>query len=177
MATEAGRIPGEEPLAYFLTWTTYGTWLPGDERGWVEKPGQFRAPDPERQEAARRLMTEPALTLDMQQRSIVEATIADHCRIRGWQLHKVSARTQHVHVVVTAPGRDPEVVMDQFKAWCTRRLKERERSLGKAKVRLNWWTQGGSKRWLNDADSLEAAIRYVAEGQGEPTTAEDKTQA
>jgi hypothetical protein len=23
----------DEPLAYFLTWTTYGTWLPGDERG------------------------------------------------------------------------------------------------------------------------------------------------
>src|SRR5262249_3307643 len=26
-------------LAYFLTWTTYGTWLPGDARGWVQVPG------------------------------------------------------------------------------------------------------------------------------------------
>ncbi len=25
--------PMPEPLAYFLTWPTYGTWLPGDERG------------------------------------------------------------------------------------------------------------------------------------------------
>jgi hypothetical protein len=25
------------PLAYFLIWTTYGTWLPGDERGWNRK--------------------------------------------------------------------------------------------------------------------------------------------
>ena len=24
----------DDPLAFFLTWTTYGTWLPGDERGW-----------------------------------------------------------------------------------------------------------------------------------------------
>ena len=23
----------DEPIAYFITWTTYGTWLPGDERG------------------------------------------------------------------------------------------------------------------------------------------------
>ena len=23
-----------EPIAYFITWTTYGTWLPGEERGW-----------------------------------------------------------------------------------------------------------------------------------------------
>lgn len=22
-----------------------GSWLPGDERGWVEKPGRFRQPD------------------------------------------------------------------------------------------------------------------------------------
>lgn len=26
-----------EPLAYFITWTTYGTWLPGDPRGWVKE--------------------------------------------------------------------------------------------------------------------------------------------
>ena len=108
MAKEPGWVPGEEPLAYFLTWTTYGLWLPADERGWVDKPGQFCAADAARENAARRLMTEPPVTLDVEQRRIVEATIADHCRIRGWRLHAVSARTQHVHVVVTAPGRGPE---------------------------------------------------------------------
>ncbi|MCI0739413.1 MAG: transposase [Gemmataceae bacterium] len=176
MTKEAGWVPMQEPLAYFLTWTTYGTWLPGDERGWVAKPGDIRAPDAERRQAARRQLTEPPLTLDLEQRRIVEGTIADHCRIRGWQLHAVNARTQHVHVVVTAPGRDPEVVMDQFKAWCTRKLKERERSLrsvGEA-IRQNWWTQRGSKRWLNDTKSLEEMIQYVIEEQGEPTP---KTQA
>src|SRR5437667_5485845 len=90
MPKEAGRVPMEEPLAYFLTWTTYGTWLPGDERGWVEKPGQFREPAPQRQQAARQRMTEPALTLDVEQRRLVEDTIADHCRIRGWHLHAVT---------------------------------------------------------------------------------------
>jgi REP element-mobilizing transposase RayT len=171
MTTEPGRVPGQEPLAYFLTWTTYGTWLPGDERGWVAKPGEFRAPDARRQEAARRLMTEPALTLGAGQRRVVEDTIADHCRIRGWHLHAVSCRTRHVHVVVTAPRRDPEQVMDQLKAWCTRRLKERDRGRCPAggAVRQNWWTQRGSKRWLNDDKSLGGATRYVLEGQGDPT--------
>jgi hypothetical protein len=46
MRTEPADIPMADPLAYFLTWTTYGTWLPGDERGWVERPGQFRPPTP-----------------------------------------------------------------------------------------------------------------------------------
>jgi REP element-mobilizing transposase RayT len=161
----------EEPLAYYLTWTTYGTWLPGDERGWVAKPGQFRASDAKRKGAAQRLMTESALTLDSEQRRRVEGTLADHCRIRGWHLHVANCRTQHVHLVVTAPGRDPEVVMDQFKAWCTRRLKELERSRRSAEraIRQKWWTQGGSTRWLNDEKGLEAAIRYVLEEQGEPT--------
>jgi REP element-mobilizing transposase RayT len=171
MRREAGRVPMEEPLAYFLSWTAYGTWLPGDERGWVEKPGQFRVPDAETKKAAQQLMTESALNLDVEQRRIVEDTIADHCRIRGWHLHAVNARTQHVHVVVTAPGRDPEVVMDQFKAWCTRKLKDRERSRrseGEA-IRQNWWTQRGNKRWLSDEESLQAAIHYVLEEQGEPT--------
>ncbi len=25
----------DRPFALFLTWTTYGTWMPGDERGYV----------------------------------------------------------------------------------------------------------------------------------------------
>jgi len=161
----------EEPLAYFLTWTTYGAWLPGDERGWVAKPGQFQTPDAQRKEAARRLMTEPALTLDAEQRRVMEGTVEDHCRIRGWRHHAVSARMRHVHVVVTAPQRDPADVMDQFKAWATRRLKALERSRRPADgpIRQNWWTQGGSKRRLYDEKSLEAAIRYVLEEQGTPT--------
>jgi REP element-mobilizing transposase RayT len=167
MSKDAGRISMDDPLGFFLTWTTYGTWLPGDERGWVAKPGRFRQPDAKLKAGAARLLTEPFCTLDEGQRCVVENTIAEHCTIRSWYLHKVSCRTNHVHVVVTAPGRDPEEVMDQFKAWCTRRLKELERSRHEdaTAIRQNWWTQRGSKRWLNDEASLEEAIRYVAEGQ------------
>lgn len=128
MGNDPGSIPMDDPLAFFLTWTTYGSWLPRDERGWVEKPGRFREPDAKREQSARECMTEPELTLDTQQRDIVEKTIADQCCIRGWHLHAVNCRTQHVHVVVTAPNRDPDDVMDQFKAWCTRHLKEQANS-------------------------------------------------
>ena len=58
--------------------------------------------------------------------------------------------------------------MDQFKAWCTRRLKEMAAEIdafaGRT-PRLNWWTQRGSKRWINDEESLAEAIGYVVEGQ------------
>jgi hypothetical protein len=156
MRNDPGQVPMDEPLGYFLTWTTYASWLPGDARGWVTKPVHFQPPDPQRQEAAQQLMTEPPLTLDPEQRRLVEDTIAKHCRIRGWHLHVVRCRTQHVHVVVTAPGVHPKDVMDQLKAWCTRHLKELQRLRGPTGVaiRQKWWTQGGSRRWLNDDNSL-----------------------
>ena len=178
MARDAGSMPMDEPLAFFLTWTTYGSWLPGDQRGWVRKPGQFMAPDPRRESESRARMTEPEVTLDGHQREVVEHTIAEHCRVRGWRLHAVACRTQHVHVVVTAPDCNPEDVMRQFKAWSTRRLKEQQlkpEAQAKApsrphfavesRVREKWWTEGGSRRSLYDEDSLAAAVGYVLEGQ------------
>ena len=57
-----------EPLAYFLTWTTYGTWLPGDERGYYTKPGQWKDPDTHRRMMSQLVMTDDAITLDSRQR-------------------------------------------------------------------------------------------------------------
>jgi REP element-mobilizing transposase RayT len=155
-----------EPLAFFLTWTTYGTWLPGDERGWVEHGRGFRLPDPIRKREAEARMAEDACLLDEEQRRLVEKTITDHCRIHGWKLHIVNCRTNHVHAVLTA-NRGPDDVREQLKAWCTRRLRELERTRGRPEtaIREKWWTEKGSKRRLWDEASLEAAIQYVRDGQ------------
>jgi hypothetical protein len=52
------------PLAYFLTWTTYGTWLPGDERGWNRKGGPApQPPNPLLVALARSRMKEPEFVL------------------------------------------------------------------------------------------------------------------
>jgi REP element-mobilizing transposase RayT len=140
-------------LAYFLTWPTYGTWLPGDERGWVEYRHGWQLPDSIRKLEAEARMTEDACTLDTEERAVVEATIAEHCRTRGWELHAVNCRTNHLHVVVTA-DRDPDQVRAQFKAWCTRRLKELQAKQLKCsdaadvarQIRENWWAERGSRR-------------------------------
>src|SRR4051794_37027956 len=113
-----------EVLAYHIVWTTYGTWLPGDARGWVKKNILgVQPPDVELERQARASMVEDAVVLTLAQRLLLEKTIADHCRIRGWTLHAVNARTNHIHVVVSAE-RDPADVRDQFKAWCSRKLSD-----------------------------------------------------
>src|SRR5438105_1204310 len=98
--TRPHEPPMPEALAYFITWTTYGSWLPGDERGWVLAGKGVQAPDLLRREKASALMTEGALVLTPEQRLVVEKTVAEHCLIRSWQLHIVNCRTNHVHVVV-----------------------------------------------------------------------------
>jgi REP element-mobilizing transposase RayT len=147
------------PLGYFLTWTTYGTWLPGDERGWVDgTTHEVCAPAPERERQARQLLAEEPITLTIAQRALVTATIGDHCRIRGWTLHAVNVRSNHAHVVVTFPVH-PDKAMGEFKSWATRRLKEAHPG------RLHWWTERGSKRYLWTEEDLTAAITYVLELQ------------
>ena len=117
--------PMPDPLAYFLTWSTYGTWLPGDERGWIEYAHGCQFPDAARMLEAEARMTEDACRLDGEQRNVVERQIAETCKIRNWELHAVNCRSNHAHVVVSAE-RVSEIVRNQFKAWCTRRLKELE---------------------------------------------------
>ena len=157
-----------QPLTYHIIWTTYGTWLPGDARGWVKK-GQWtvQPPDPDLDRQARERMAEPPVLLTPEQRSLVEQTIADHCRHRGWVLHAVQARTNHVHVVVTA-DRDPDEVRDQFKAWCSRKLSDAAglvRTVAKKAGRRRWFTEGGDKELIDNEQYLTNAIQYVLEGQ------------
>jgi REP element-mobilizing transposase RayT len=123
-----------------------------------------QAPDRAKWEAAYGRLKEPPVTLDPAQRALVEATVRQHCAIRGWTLHAVQARSNHVHIVVTAAGVDPDTVMDQFKAWCSRHLNEHGARRGVPR-RQRWWTRGGSTKWINDEDYFRNAVRYVQERQ------------
>ena len=158
--------PMPETLAYFMTWPTYGTWLPGDQRGWVQYKEGKRDPDATREFESKIKMTEDACVLDAEQREVVKNTIERHCEIRGWNLRAVNCRSNHLHIVVSA-DRSPNDIRKQFKAWCTRHLKQMERDRGKAEkdVRQNWWAERGSCRHIGDENSLESAMYYVDELQ------------
>ena len=95
----------------------------------------------------------------------MEQTIRDHCEHREWRLLAVNARSNHVHAVISCdPDTSPEDAMAQLKSWCTRRL----RKAGHVAPDTKPWTQHGSTRWINDAESLAAAIDYVTNHQDGP---------
>lgn len=151
-------------IAFFSTWTTYGTWLPGDLRGWYLHGRGLQQPDAVRRFESALLLKEDAVTLDKSQRELVEWTITKHCAIRGWELHAVNCRSNHVHVVVNAGNRGIEVPREQFKAWSTRLLSKSARTRIEV-ARQHWWTDRGWDEYVDDEDALSAVVAYVREGQ------------
>jgi REP element-mobilizing transposase RayT len=114
---------------------------------------------------ARQLLKEAPVLLDAAQRGIVEQVVRDHCNFRHWVLPAVNVRTNHVHLVVTADVA-PEDIINQLKAWCSRRLNEHSGSRSDpAEDRRRWWTRHGSTKWINDEQYFRNAIRYVLERQ------------
>jgi REP element-mobilizing transposase RayT len=155
----------DRPLAYFITFGTYGTWLPGDERGSVDREHaeyntDFLPPDSDQQEEARRRMAAPAFVLDAPSRTVVLCAIREVCTHRGWLLHAAHVRTNHVHVVVTAEA-PPEKVMNDFKAYASR-------ALNTTRPDAKRWRRHGSTKYLWTEEQCIDAIDYALNLQGEP---------
>ena len=102
-----------EPLAFLLTWPTYGTRLHGDPRGSVDdsqnEPETPALPPNERRvEWERSLMVGPSFLLSVPAQRIVGSVIQAHCVRRNWSLHAFAVRSNHAHVVVANAGMAPE---------------------------------------------------------------------
>jgi len=155
-------------LAYLITFRCYGTWLPGDERGYVDRRCNIRGhpmlkPNARLEAAMSRAMKQPAEVLEAPARAAVGAAIREGCVREAWVLHALEVRTNHVHAVLST-GVPPERAMVALKAWATRRLR-REGLVGD---NARPWSRHGSTRWLWSERAVHDACRYVLEGQGAP---------
>jgi REP element-mobilizing transposase RayT len=149
-----------DPLTYFITWTTYGTWLPGDSRGWRKWKAGEQPPQPLLEDWCRDRMKEDAVFLTTQQRKAVEDICRKHAAIRGWVLHAVNARSNHVQLAVTADEK-PDKVRDQFKANATSALRKLVPPVSNSKV----WTRGGDIEIVDGDEGLERVVYYITEAQ------------
>lgn len=150
------------PLAYFLTWTTYGTWLHGDRRGSVDDAHNvFGHPvleaRPDRAARIREGLAEQPFVMTARVREVVDDAIRAHAEIRSWRVLGLNVRTNHVHLVIEASSHSPEQVMAQCKSWATRRLRDRGLLDGRKRV----WTKMGSTRSLWNEQALTAALDYT----------------
>ncbi|MCA8934664.1 MAG: transposase [Planctomycetes bacterium] len=156
----------DHPLAFFLTWVCYGTWLHGDERESVDKAtnqfGEPRLPFNPAQKASRhKQLAHPPYSLGPRKRGVTFRTIQQVCEHRKWRLMELNVRTNHVHVVVSSAASADKTLAD-LKAWCTRRLREAG-LLGKQEPA---WAEEGSTIWLWTDEQVAEKRRYVRDEQG-----------
>jgi REP element-mobilizing transposase RayT len=156
------------PLAYLITFRCYGTWLHGDGRGSVDRfhnvyNEPFMPPNKKWYLLNKQSSKSHPVTLDTAQRSVVEGAIRETCEIRKWLLRALNVRTNHVHAVVSIGTVKPENVLNAFKANATRVMREKNRW----KENGSPWAAKGSKRRLWNERSIEMAIDYVINGQGD----------
>ncbi|MFV0445065.1 MAG: hypothetical protein ACK5Q5_15935 [Planctomycetaceae bacterium] len=113
---------------WFLTWTTYGTWLPGDERGWVgdalDSQGVLvphnlpHTPPAEpnlalRRAAARRLKSSPIELIQPQVEALL-LQFQETATFRQWLLCAVGIMATHLLFVSEFP-----VILHRRKCWAT----------------------------------------------------------
>jgi len=152
------------PVAYFITFRTYGTWLHGDEGGSADRTSTniygtpVIATNQHRQRWEQNQMKHAAVIFNSAQQQIVQNTITEVAAYNKWRLHALGVEADHIHVVITA-FKQPEAIMNSFKSWCTRRMRERKQ----ISADIQPWSRHGSTRWLWTEDDLDACA-YVTRG-------------
>jgi REP element-mobilizing transposase RayT len=158
----------EWPLAYLITFRTYGTWLHGDERYSIDRHGKNVCGSPTIVPNEKLIgimeskLVAPEFALNGKQRAAVQQAIEDCCLLREWLLRALHVRTNHVHATVSAT-RKPEAILNAFKANSTRYLREAQLVSDDQKV----WSRGGSTRYLWKPNQVNIANDYVINGQGD----------
>jgi REP element-mobilizing transposase RayT len=155
------------PLAYLITFRTYGTWLHGDERGSVDRfhniyQEPYAEANSERKASIMSRMGSTPVILDAQQRNLVDAAVRKVCEYKRWALMALNVRTNHIHVVVAIGTVKSDTALNAFKAYATRNMRQN----GCWKQAHSPWVNKGSKRSLWNEKSIEMAIDYVINGQG-----------
>src|SRR6185295_1632956 len=105
----------DRPFALHITWTCYGNWLPGDERGhvsntlirgggFVSKQNQTGTPyaigDSLTRQNAEQLMLDEPVRLNLEHARIAAQAIVEAARKRSWRILRAAFMANHVHVVV-----------------------------------------------------------------------------
>ena len=140
-------------LGHLITWTTYGSWLQGDKRGYV-KDGVIREGNPKLQCANKEHQLQDAVFLSKAQREIVRKGITEETKALGHHVHALSVGRDHVHVVLEYNPEPVSRIVALYK-------KAGRMALKRAGHNGRIWTRGYDKRFCFDRDSLHRRITYV----------------
>lgn len=136
-----------------VTWTTYGTWLQGDRRGYV-KNGKTLAQNNKLKSANQRQQKYPTVKLNSEEKQIVENAITEEARRINHKILAIVVCSNHVHVVAGVSGESIEQAVHRYKYSATLALRK---SVSQGKI----WSKGFDKRFCFTNEELENKVGYV----------------
>jgi REP element-mobilizing transposase RayT len=140
-------------LGYLLTWTTYGSWLQGDERGYVQE-GQILKGNSTIYQICQQLQKYPAVKLTQEEKRIVHQTILKEAQRVGQTVEAIAVCTNHVHLLLRYSPHPVGRIISRYKNLSTFALRE----LGR-KGRI--WTRGFDTRFCYSQSKVDYYIMYV----------------
>ncbi len=143
-----------EIVGYMATWTTYGTWLPGDERGYVNNKGQTLRGDKEVLQKNRGRQKTPPVKLNKQEKNIAQQIILNEAKKIRHKIIALAVCTNHIHLLAEPHQQSIEGIIGRYKSITTRAFWEYGR---KGKI----WTRGFDKQFCFTMKELTARTKYV----------------
>ena len=140
-------------VGYMLTWTTYGSWLQGDERGYV-KDGRILHGDKELVALCEKFQKEHTVKLTHNEKDIVRLAILNEAERIGQTVEALAVCSNHIHLVSRYFPEPIGRTVSRFKNVAAAAL----RSDGRAG---RVWTRGFDKRFCFDQQDLIRRIQYV----------------
>lgn len=140
-------------IAYMLTWTTYGTWLQGDYRGYVKDGTILRGNSSLLKSNAQRLIKDEVRLSQFQCHVITEAIHKKASDLKQI-VYALSVSRTHLHIVLSYVPVEIGLVVRHYKNSAHAELRKHG-FVGKL------WTKGFDKRYCFDKNALSGMKRYV----------------
>ena len=140
-------------LGYMITFTTYGTWLQGDERGFV-KNGKIFSANQSLADSNKENLSKYPVRLSRTHRAIAAEAIFDKAGQLGQKIFALAVCSNHVHIVTDYISVPIGKVVSYYKNAV-------QVALRKTGLSGRIWTKGFDKRYCFDEQTLKSRIDYV----------------
>ncbi|MBN1392549.1 MAG: transposase [Sedimentisphaerales bacterium] len=140
-------------LGYMVTWTTYGTWLQGDARGFVAD-GEVRGENAALKKSNVKNLTRTAVRLGGREREIVKVAIIEAAKRFKQKILAIAAYSNHIHIVCEYVDVPINVIAGCYKNAGRVAL---QKNGFKGKV----WTSGYDRRFCFSEKELKTRVNYV----------------
>jgi REP element-mobilizing transposase RayT len=140
-------------IAYMLTFTTHGTWLQGDERGWVKNAKIYNASSALKNCNLRQMKEKP-VKLSRKQRIIAVQAIVNEAKRLEQKIFALAVCDNHVHLIVQNINLSIGRVVSHYKN-AARLTLQQQGFNGKL------WTRGFDKRYCMNDKQLAVKIAYI----------------